>query len=284
MASSKESNGLQDATGPQSACFNRLRFVTVDSKLLGQRRNVLVYLPPGYAPGRRRYPIVYLLHGGMGSELDWVFRGKVHATLERLIAAGTIAPMIVAMPGDGLYAKGTFYVDWYDGTGPFEKHFLQEVLPAVERGFRVRSDRGSRAIAGLSMGGYGALTLSLRHPKVFCAAASLSGVTMPLNPEVWGAWARRVFGPLRGAGADYRRQRDPRYLVTCRSNRDVALHLNCGKGDFLIQLNRKFHRLLERLGRPHEYVEFEGKHDWAYWAKHVEEALAFVDDAVRGGP
>jgi enterochelin esterase-like enzyme len=263
--------------------LDRIRAVTVQSKILRQRRNALVYLPPGYWRSRKRYPILYLLHGGCGSELDWFLRGRVHTTLDRLIGAGRIQPLVVAMPNDGLYTSGTFYTKWYDGTADFEKHFLAEIVPAVESGFRIRSDRDHRAIAGLSMGGYGALALSLRHPKTFCAAASLSGITMPASAAVWGRWARRIFGPLKGRGADWRKQRDPRHLVTRRGNRSVALHLNCGDEDFLRQLNRKFHNLLTRVGRPHEYMEFPGGHDWKYWSKHIEEALVFVDRHVQAG-
>lgn len=258
-------------------CSDRLLPVSIESRLLKQRRNVLVYLPPGYRRSRRRYPILYLLHGACGSELDWVFQGRVHQTLDGMIAAGRIAPMVVAMPGDGLYGAGTFYVDWYDGTGPFERHFLREVMPTVEQAVRVRTDRGSRAVAGLSMGGYGALTLSLRHPDLFCAAASLSGMTMPIHPAIWGAHARRLFGPLRGRSLRYRLQRDPRHLVTLPRTRAVALHISCGQSDHLFGLNRKLHRLLERIGRPHEYREPPGGHDWAFWRRHVADAIEFID-------
>lgn len=259
----------------------RIRNVTVLSKTLGQRRNAVIYLPPDYFRTRKTYPILYLLHGGMGTELDWLLRGKVHMTLDRLIVAQTIQPMIVAMPGDGLYGAGTFWTRWYDGTADFEKVFLKEVLPAVETGVRVKAGCDHRAIAGLSMGGYAALTLSLKHPDLFCAAASLSGLTMPANPAILGKLALRVFGPVKGKGATWRHLRDPRYLVARRNSRPVALHLNCGTEDFLLQLNRKFDRLLERLNRPHEYLEFPGKHDWTYWSRHVEEALVFVDQHVR---
>jgi putative tributyrin esterase len=257
--------------------LDRIRVITVESKQLKQRRNVLVYLPPDYCHTARHYPILYLLHGGCGTELDWFLRGRVHTTLDRLILAGRIQPLVVAMPNDGLYTGGTFFTRWYDGTGDFERLFLKEIVPAVESQVRARAERSCRAIAGLSMGGYAALTLSLRHPRLFCAAASLSGMTMPASPAVWGRWARRIFGPLTGRGAEYRRQRDPRCLVTRRVNRSVALHLNCGEQDFLRQMNRKFHNLMDRLGRPHEYMEFKGTHDWKYWSKHIEDALVFVD-------
>jgi enterochelin esterase-like enzyme len=89
--------------------LDRIRAVTVRSKILGQRRSALVYLPPDYRRSRKRYPVLYLLHGGGGSELDWVLRGRVHTTLDRLILAGRIQPLVVAMPNDGLYAAGTFF-------------------------------------------------------------------------------------------------------------------------------------------------------------------------------
>ncbi len=257
--------------------LDRIRAVTVQSKMLGQRRNVLVYLPPGYLRARGRYPVVYLLHGGCGSELDWLLRGRVHATLDRLIGEGRIRPLIVAMPGDGLYGGGTFFTKWFDGTADFERHFLKEILPAVERDVRAKVDGAARAIAGLSMGGYAALTLSLRHPDLFCAAASLSGLTMPASTAVWGKWARRIFGPEKGRGAKWRKRRDPRHLVTRAASRPVAIHLNCGDRDFTRQMNRKFDRQLNRLGRPHEYLEFPGGHDWRYWREHIVEALLFLD-------
>jgi len=261
---------------PETDPLERIVPVTFLSRQLKQRRNILVYLPPGYAAARKRYPILYLLHGRYGSEIDWLLKGKVHLTLDSMILQGEVVPMIVAMPNDGLYDTGTFYMDWYDGTGQFERYFLNEVVREVETAFRTASTRSGRAIAGLSMGGYGALTLALRHPRTFCAAASLSGVTMPISPKLWGAWARRVFGPLRGDGAKYRKQRDPRYLVTLPATGSVRLHLNCGRSDFLLQQNRKFHRLLQRIGRQHEYMEFPGSHNWKYWSRHVREVLLFV--------
>lgn len=285
MAGHRSTNPTTVATHPRpglSNPFDRLRVVTVQSKILDQRRNVLVYVPAEYCRSRKHYPVLYLLHGGGGTELDWAARGRVHVTLDWLMGSGAIQPMIVAMPNDGLYGGGTFFTKWYDGTGDFEKVFLKEIVPAVEQAVRVKAGREDRAIAGLSMGGYAAMTLSLRNPSMFCAAASLSGLTMPASPAILGRLARRIFGPVKGRGTAWRRQRDPRYLVTRRKNRDVALHLNCGRNDFLLQLNHKFHRLLERLGRQHEYMEFAGKHDWAYWRKHVVEALMFVDGQFSG--
>ncbi len=257
--------------------LDRIRTVTVQSMMLGQRRNVLVYLPPDYFQTQRDYPILYLLHGGCETELDWFLRGRVQTTLDRLIGEGRIEPLIVAMPNDGLYGSGTFFTRWYDGTGDFERHFLKEIVPAVEGGFRARAARESRAIAGHSMGGYAAVTLSLRHPKLFCAAASLSGLMMPASTLIWGKWAWRIFGPMKGRGEKYRQQRDPRYLVARKAAWSVGLHLNCGSEDFLRQLNRKLHRQMERIGRPHEYLEFHGEHDWKYWREHVVDALVFVD-------
>jgi len=240
--------------------LERILPVTFLSKTLKQRRNVLVYLPPDYASTRRHYPILYLLHGMHGSEIDWVLKGKVHLTLDEMIGSGRIGPLLVAMPNDGLYDAGTFYVDWYDGTGRFERYFLREVMAEVSSAVRVRRGRNSTAIAGLSMGGYGALTLSLRHPGMFCAA----------------------FGPKRPEGVSYRKVRDPRHLVTLPRTRSVALHLNCGRSDFLLQQNRKFHALLERIGRDHEYMEFPGGHTWDYWQRHIVEVLLFVDRQSTG--
>jgi putative tributyrin esterase len=209
-----------------------------------------------------------------GSEVDWAYKGRIGRTVDRLRGAGRIGPMIIAMPNDGLMGDGTFYVNWQDGTGRFEDYMVGEVLPEVERALGVVVNRSRRAIAGLSMGGFGALALALRHPGLFCAAGSLSGAFEALRRPGQRALGRRIFGR---AGGDYWRQHDPAWLVANRrASRRVALHINCGRADGLIEANRRLHQRLEALGVAHEYREFPGAHDWGYWPRRIVPVLEFV--------
>ena len=262
-------------SGARSGRIEALMFA---SRVLGRRCNVLMHLPARWGRGAR---ILYLLHGMYGSEVDWVYKGAIGQTVDRLRLAGRIGPMIVAMPNDGLAGDGTFYVNWQDGTGRFEDYMVMEVVREVERGLGVVVNRSRRAIAGLSMGGFGALALALRHPGLFCAAGSLSGAFDALHRPGLSALGRRMFGRI---GGDFWRQHDPAWLVANRrASRRVALHINCGRADGLIEANHRLHQRLEALGLEHEYREFPGGHDWGYWRRRVVPVLEFVWRQLEAG-
>ena len=251
----------------------RVEAVMLKSRILNRRCTVLVYKSPGWQRGRGR--LVYLLHGMHGSEIDWVYKGGVHETADRLVHEGRLRPLAIVMPNDGMDTDGTFYTNWYDGSGRYEDYFVKDMQPRVEEYLGFVGGRSRRAIAGLSMGGYGALALGLRHPKLFCAAASLSGAVEPVGREQLGGQARRMFGPRRG---EYCKQRDPAWLLAARrSARTVAVHVNCGRDDFLIEPNRRFHQRLVESGIKHEYKEYPGAHTWPYWRKRIVPVLAFLE-------
>lgn len=208
-------------------------------------------------------PVVYLLHGLSDDYTIWQRRTSVERYAEALGLA-------VVMPDGGR----SFYVDAIDGSGDWEKHILATV-GFIERGFRVRADRAGRGIGGLSMGGYGSLKIALRHPELFCAATPHSGV---LDIAEWAEnpdrakLLRRVLGPKPPASEDCFR------LVAALRRKGAViprLRIDCGTEDFLIEHNRRFHRHLTKLGVEHEYAEHPGGHDWAYWDRHVQAALAF---------
>ncbi len=261
----------------KSPNVGRVEPVTFKSELLDRRCNVFVYRPPGWRRGAG--PILYLLHGKDGSETDWLYKGRIAETADRLTASGRIGRMVIVMPNDGLLGDGTFYSNWYDGTGRFEDYIIKEVVRQVERTLGGRANRSRRAIAGLSMGGYGAVTLALRHPGMFRAAASLSGAFEPLGRQWYRRVGRRAYGPADGA---YRLSHSPNWLVRhSRAGKRVALHVNCGRSDLLIEQNRRLHRDLVGAGVEHEYVEFPGGHDWGYWTKRIVPVLDFVWRQLR---
>ncbi|MFW6133175.1 MAG: alpha/beta hydrolase, partial [Planctomycetota bacterium] len=183
--------------------------------------------------------------------------------------------LIVVMP-DG---HRRFYVnDPRPGGFACEDHIVRDVVGFVDRAFPTIRGRRGRGVAGLSMGGYGALMLALRHPEAFSAAVSHSGA---LRFAHEGRAINEDIRPLDEAcrGADYDLWRLARRHT--RRRRKVALRLDCGTEDGTLAMNRRFHVRLEELGIDHEYVENPGGHDWAYWDRHVVDTLSFVTRHLR---
>ena len=135
-------------------------------------RNVPVYLPPGYEKTSHHYPVVYLLTGFTGRGTS--FEENIQERMDRLIAAGQCRPMILVMPDCFTRYGGSQYLN-SSANGRYEDHLINEVVPHIDRTFRTRAEPGSRAIAGKSSGGFGALVHGMRHPDVFGAVACHSG-------------------------------------------------------------------------------------------------------------
>lgn len=250
------------------------------SGALYSRHTCNVYLPASYdESGDKRYPVIYLLHGLYGSEAYWLQKCAAEQTLDRMMKEGGLRESIVVFPSDGGYGHGTFYMNWYDGTGRFEDYFLYDLVPAIEAQFRTLAGPDHRALCGLSMGGYGAVVLALRHPALFGTAASLSGALF--SPEsVTESFLRsevcRMFGPIRGP---YALQHDPFTLSEARLQEQAAprIYFNCGTSDYLYPVNVMFKAHLERIGYAHEYEEFSGEHNADYWTAHLPDALRFIE-------
>jgi len=247
-----------------------LRFVTVKSAALGQRADLLLFVPP-QAAALRDVPLVLLLHGVYGSHWAWAFQGGAHLTAQRLIDSGDIPPLVLAMPSDGLWGDGSGYVA--HGTQDVERWIIDEVPAAARAACTACSAASPLFIAGLSMGGFGALRLAGRHPQRFVAAAGHSSVTEAaqldaLMAETRAGWATaptdtRVIAALRDARAPL-----------------PALRFDCGRDDPFIAANRLLHAELQAAGIPHEYAEHDGGHGWAYWAQHLEDTLRFFGQAL----
>jgi S-formylglutathione hydrolase FrmB len=243
------------------------------SDILGKQTTTQVLLPE---TGKAPYATFYLLHGLSDDSTMWLRRSRIEWYVRDL-------PLIVVMP-DGY--RG-FYTD--NEQGPAYARHIGEELPAfIEKTFHAKSERGARAIGGLSMGGYGALRVGLGFPERFCSVNSHSGAvgwgSIAGDEGYWeeakrrgwsddfSAELKRVFGssPMVG-GHDIlalaKRARKERTLP--------KLLLDCGTEDFLLADNRKFQRELTAAKIPHVYREFAGAHTWDYWDAHVQDALRF---------
>jgi S-formylglutathione hydrolase FrmB len=292
------------------------------SRALGVRKRALVYLPPSYARDvTRRYPVAYYLHGLWGSESDWTRSGRLHVTMDSLIAAGG-REMIVVMPDgdDGWYTTWNRLLTWRDcadrprqtaeeaerycvAWARYDEYVARDLVARVDSVFRTVARRDARGIAGLSMGGYGAVTLALRYPEVFGAAASHSGVLSPLyrgtdsiagRPAyasdeealrtTWGPRFWSYLAPAFGEDTAGWWARDPARLAKRLHERGgtmPALYADAGIADRLvIAQNRAFRAEMESLGVPLAYAEWPGAHDWNYWRAHVDESLAWLADRI----
>ena len=215
-----------------------------------------------------RVPVLYLLHGLSDDYTAWCRR----TSIERYVSG---MKLIVVMPDSN---RGWYTNSVHPPGLRFEDHIMQDVIGFVEQTFPVIRERRGRAIGGLSMGGYGAIKLALKHPEVFCSAHSHSGALTRLaalaqatQTDAYILEARAIFG----AAAVGSREDCLTLAATCPKNRRPHLWIDCGTQDFLIRDNRDMHRHLLKLRYPHTYHEYPGVHDWAYWDTHIQEALAF---------
>ena len=263
------------ASGQAAAPARRHETVAFESKLVGAALPYHVVLPADYhaeASKQTRYPVLFLLHGLGGSANDWV------SERARLAEHAAAYRLIVVVPE----GRDNWYTD--SATAPnekFETYFIEELLPDVERRFRVVARREGRAVAGLSMGGYGALKFGFKHPEKFALAASMSGALAAASwvpSESLPAFVRpslaRVYGP---AGSPTRAANDLFRLAREAAPERVAalpyFYLDCGTEDFLIGNNRDFSALLLERKIPHEYRQLPGGHTWPYWDTQVREIL-----------
>ena len=309
-----------EPTGPPALASGRAAArVVADSfwsQALGTRKRFVVYLPPSYdRQASRRYPVLYYLHGRWGNENDWLRAGRIDSTADALVAAGMPEPIIVMPDGDdGWYTTwnalvgvrdcektppddeptSTYCVPW----PKYDDYIARDLVARVDSTYRTIADRRHRGIAGLSMGGYGAITLALAYPEVFSAAASHSGLLAPLytGPKPFAGTARwaRDEAELRAAhGERWTRMvgafgrdtagwwaRDPgrlaKRLLEERRGPVPAIMLDVGRADALADHSRAFHAELQRLGIAHEYAEWPGTHDWNYWRAHLPESLRWL--------
>lgn len=269
------------------AAAGELRRERADSPALGRSLAYALYLPDGYATGERRYPLLLLLHGLGGSDADWPGAGDIAATLDRLIAEGAVPPLIVVMPdgGDG------WYVDSADigGPGNFESAIADDLLAHVDAAYRTTGDRAGRLVAGLSMGGYGALRLAFFHPDRFAAAASLSGAVFPdlaASTEVSEGQVgmfRGAFGTPFDVARFNRENPFGRIPALAAMDRPPALFLTVGDDDGfgLYRGSLLLFLALKDAGVPVELRVTDGDHAWSLWRREIETALRFFAGVLR---
>src|SRR5438552_3027910 len=269
------------ATASGSVPSASVETIQFQSKLTNATLPYNVILPPDYRGSRAtRYPVLYLLHGFGGHYSDWVTRTNVadYAAQYR---------MIVVMPegNNGWYTDSAGVA-----SDKYESYILKELIPDVQKRYRTIEARYGRAVAGLSMGGYGALKFGFKTPETFAFVGSLSGA---LAAPAWTeddlknlkSIRDSVFSVFGSVGSETRKANDIYEMTRGLSAARVAalpyIYLDCGTEDFLIGLNQQFAALLREKKIPHEYRELPGDHNWAYWDQQVPEVLQLAAQKLR---
>ncbi len=232
-----------------------LSLVWYNSPTLKLNRRMYVYTPPGYDNSKDKYPVLYLLHGGGGDEDAWTSLGRANYILDNLIAQGKAKPMIVVMTNGNLFQTSSLRTapnspeinreNFMKYAGMFESSLVKDVIPYIEKNYRVKAGKESRAIAGLSMGGMQTINASNAYPDVFgYIGVFSSGIFQPAPDD------EAKFMALKKAGVT-------KYWVAC------------GKDDFVMQSNKRLLELLNKTGIKHEYFENAGGHTWANWRTYL---------------
>lgn len=248
------------------------RVVAIPSAAMHKSLGATVVLPDQYARGKAadRFPVVYLLHGSGGDYTDWTSNSKIGKLADRY-------HVILVMPDGG---HESWYIDSpVDPRSRYETYVGTEVVGYVDAHFRTIATREARAITGLSMGGFGALHIALDRPDEFGAAGSISGAVDPRGCEDEPG-IDQVFGdPARHA--DFWKNEAIVANARSFSSAHIALTIDCGVNDSLVQSNRTLHERLVELGVPHDYAERPGGHTWKYWSNAVQYQVLFFAGAFK---
>ena len=243
-----------------------LQFITVKTPNLRGRGDICVFVPP--LENLRHVPLVILLHGVYGSAWVWALKGGVHRTAWNMIQSQEIAPVVIAMPSDGLWGDGSGYLA-HDGYH-FEQWIVEDVPAAVQENIPMVSKASPQFIGGLSMGGFGALRLGIKYASQFKGISAHSAITsIEQMPQF-------VEEPLH----HYQSAPDADHSVWAtlqQTDSYPPLRFDCGTDDQLLQYNRRLHQQLTEAKRPHTYEEFPGAHEWSYWQEHVRDSLRFFN-------
>jgi enterochelin esterase-like enzyme len=244
-----------------------------DSPALQRKWAYAVYLPDGYESSTLNYPVLYLLHGHGGKLSDWATLGHIQPTTDALIARGDIPPAIVVMPDAG----STWYVDRKE---QMETAVMKDLIGDVQRTFRVIDARNGRLIAGLSMGGYGALRFVLKYPETFAAAGLLSpAIYDPEPPQGSGARRAGVFGAPEFDPQVWRQLNYPPLWDAFLAKKiAVPMYINSGDDDdyFIEAEATRLYTLLRKNGQPAELRIVDGPHRWPVWESTIADAMLYL--------
>ena len=270
---------------------SRIDCDAITSKILKFPVHYCVYLPASYDAGAakhppQQYPVLYFLHG-LGDNEQTLFNSGGWTLLDNLRRQQKVGEYLIVAPE----GRRTFYINSADGAVRYNDFFLQEFIPRIETKYRIKKERASRGISGISMGGYGALRFAFSHPELFSSVSAQSAALITESPQELdnairsGAPLGNVLASVFGNPIDVGHWRDNDPFVLARKNaaalRRMTIYFNCGQDD-----NYGFekgaaalHKELESAGVKHEYRPYPGDHSITYFLSHFEEVLEFESKA-----
>lgn len=232
--------------------------VWYQSPSLNSYRRMYVYTPPGYDSGSEKYPVLYLLHGAGGDEDAWSALGRANYILDNLIAEGKAKPMLIVMTNGNAWQTSTLRMvpgapqitreNRGQYQGKFEKSLVEDVVPYIEKNYRVIASKEGRALAGLSMGGGHTITASIEYPGTFDYIGVFSSGIFDANADM--NELEMKFAALKSSGVE-------KYWVAC------------GVDDFVMDSNKRLLSILDKTDFEHTYHESAGGHTWANWRDYL---------------
>lgn len=255
----------------------------LNSKLTAREMPYRVVLPVNYksANDKTVYSVVYLLHGLTGHFDNWTDKTKLAEY------AAKYDYIIVTPEGNN---------GWYSDSATvpndkYESYIVQELIPEVDKKFRTRADRNHRAVAGLSMGGYGSIKFGLKYPEMFTLVGSFSGAlgAASFTDKILGNNWKVLTDSIRsvyGAEDSMTRKQNDIYKLVMEMSADKIktlpfIYLDCGTEDFLIGSNREFANLLLEKRIRHEFRQLPGAHDWKFWDAQIQEFLELSEKFIK---
>lgn len=239
-----------------------VREVWYSSNTLGMMRRMHVYTPPGYDKGNTKYPVFYLLHGGGDDDSGWNTVGRAGFILDNLIATGKAKPMVVVMPNGSMPMPPSTGMPnpqaMNNMRALFADELLKEIMPLVEKTYRTQPNAENRAIAGLSMGGFQTLDVTLTRPELF---------------NYVGVFSSGFFGP----SVDEAETKYAKALNDPSFNKGKKLFwIGIGKDDFVMDSNKKTLALLDKHQIKYQYKETSGGHTWINWRQYLNEYVPML--------
>lgn len=257
---------------------------TISSKILQKEMKFSVYLPAGYKTSAEPMPVLYLLHGTGGDAMNWLNKDAAKIA-DETFQNGLAQPMIIVIPDGEL----TWYMNSPNGDYQYEDYFVNELIPYINEQYRCKTDKSNRFVAGLSMGGFGSLLLSLHYPELFDACYAMSAAFYTddeiRNMSVENIKNRHETPPLGDIEDKEKRLTDFWYQnsifdlvqkMPAEQKKSVRFFLDCGDDDYYCRDNALlFAQMIDLQIAPVEFRVRNGGHSWEYWQTALPMALEF---------
>lgn len=263
----------------QMPAMGKIEYKKMPSKILNLDREYAIYLPKSYANNPdKKYPVLYLLHGGGGAHTDWPEKGSLAGAANQIMDANEATEMIIVCP-----EAGKNFMNYFNSPGwQYEDYFFQELIPYIESNYRVIGDKKHRAIAGLSMGGGGTIVYASHHPEMFCAAYAMSAYLYRQNLPFLN-----FNDPVQKKIHQLVEDNNCVKMVLNADNtkidamKTVSWFIDCGDDDFTFKPNLELITAMQTAGIPMQIRVRDGGHTWEYWHSALYIAIPFVSNCFR---